>query len=687
MCQSGEICSSVTSDHFGREPEWRQWSLVTDEQISPDWHMWEGASCEAYDNGWEKDKTAFHVFSNQVEMMNHVFMKEMAWQVNPAFFYENIFWTGGSGKAEVYEKQGLVYTPRRFAAWAQYVMWTLTPRIVRQWNGSQDEPEGWWNDYMALVRAVDLVHADPVLTRFWRHGKLVVNPEDGHPFNHNIPDPWQGKERWFHLNCSTDPARPWTLTTRLPVLSLARVIGEAPEREWLLYAHATMLGQSDVTVRIPGYQAITVDVPVEGAFWHLREADGSVVPVGDTGQLRYPHNTAPSPRADTYRIAVNEPLETSIFRFSGVPGLLANDSDIDGDILSAALADPPAKGALELQSNGSFKYTPPEGFIGTVSFSYTVADYMSRSAPTEVAIQVVPGLSQVIDDGDEGFVDETAFTHNQGDGYDGDFAYIAADPALRGGSTVTCAFQDLPPGEYEVALTWPIFSFNRPQAVPYTMNADGKEYPPVMVSQQDPPEGPVVDGVPWQILGRYDVQQGHLEVTMSNAADGRWVVADAVRLRHLETGTIHTIDNGDQGYSENAHWIPEEIGFGGDCRHVRGEKRAVETADKAMWTFTGIEPGAYRIYATWPAGDDRGNVTYHIMDGDEPAAEVVKDQSEVPHDLVARGTPWSHLADVEITGNRIVIRLGNARNRHKPNVTADAVGLAPANGGRHAELP
>src|SRR5258707_300561 len=41
-----------------------------------------------------------------------------------------------------------------------------------------------------------------------------------------------------------------------------------------------------------------------------------------------------------------------------VPGVLANDTDVDGDPLTAILVSSPAHGTLNLNSDGSFNYTP-----------------------------------------------------------------------------------------------------------------------------------------------------------------------------------------------------------------------------------------------------------------------------------------------------------------------------------------
>lgn len=56
------------------------------------------------------------------------------------------------------------------------------------------------------------------------------------------------------------------------------------------------------------------------------------------------------------------------------PGVLANDSDPDGDALVAVLASSPANGTLALGVDGSFAYTPNAGFSGEDAFSYSVSD-------------------------------------------------------------------------------------------------------------------------------------------------------------------------------------------------------------------------------------------------------------------------------------------------------------------------
>ena len=56
------------------------------------------------------------------------------------------------------------------------------------------------------------------------------------------------------------------------------------------------------------------------------------------------------------------------------PGVLANDSDVDGPSLTAVLVSNAAHGNVTLNANGSFTYTPAANYNGPDSFTYKVYD-------------------------------------------------------------------------------------------------------------------------------------------------------------------------------------------------------------------------------------------------------------------------------------------------------------------------
>ena len=47
-----------------------------------------------------------------------------------------------------------------------------------------------------------------------------------------------------------------------------------------------------------------------------------------------------------------------------VTGILANDSDPDGDLFTATLTSPPSDGTVTLEIDGSFAYSPNDDFVG-----------------------------------------------------------------------------------------------------------------------------------------------------------------------------------------------------------------------------------------------------------------------------------------------------------------------------------
>lgn len=93
-------------------------------------------------------------------------------------------------------------------------------------------------------------------------------------------------------------------------------------------------------------------------------------------------NDAPDASADSYSIPGNDVLNV------GAPGVLGNDSDIDGDSLSAVLVLNASNGTLNLNSDGSFDYTPDPLFQGSDSFTYRSDDGALTSASVTVSINV-----------------------------------------------------------------------------------------------------------------------------------------------------------------------------------------------------------------------------------------------------------------------------------------------------------
>lgn len=115
----------------------------------------------------------------------------------------------------------------------------------------------------------------------------------------------------------------------------------------------------------------------------------STVSDGITVQVTGGVNRPPVANGDGYTTNFGTPLTVA------APGVLANDTDPDGNPLSAALAAAPSHGTVALGSGGGFTYTPATGFSGTDTFTYTASDGTATSAPATVTLAVNPQADTV----------------------------------------------------------------------------------------------------------------------------------------------------------------------------------------------------------------------------------------------------------------------------------------------------
>jgi hypothetical protein len=96
-------------------------------------------------------------------------------------------------------------------------------------------------------------------------------------------------------------------------------------------------------------------------------------------------NQAPVAVNDAFTIAEDATLTVA------APGLLANDSDPDGDAIEAGFREAPTHGTLNgLFEDGSFSYTPNRNFSGTDNFAYAAFDGAADSIIATVTIEVTP---------------------------------------------------------------------------------------------------------------------------------------------------------------------------------------------------------------------------------------------------------------------------------------------------------
>ena len=88
---------------------------------------------------------------------------------------------------------------------------------------------------------------------------------------------------------------------------------------------------------------------------------------------------------DRYSLDENDSLGVST-----AAGVLANDTDADGDSLAALLVSGPQHGTVALAPDGSFRYTPEANYFGLDSFTYKASDGLAESTVATVVVRVNP---------------------------------------------------------------------------------------------------------------------------------------------------------------------------------------------------------------------------------------------------------------------------------------------------------
>ncbi len=152
-------------------------------------------------------------------------------------------------------------------------------------------------------------------------------------------------------------------------------------------------------------------------------------------------------------------------------GVLANDSDLDGDTLSVSLASVLAtQGTVTINADGTLRFTPATNFNGTATISYSISDGNGGSA-NAFAVVTVTSVNDAPTANDDATTtpEDTAET----------VVVLANDSDLDGDSlTVTTATVPAAQGAVSInangtLLFTPATNFNGPATISYSIS-DGK---------------------------------------------------------------------------------------------------------------------------------------------------------------------------------------------------------------------
>ncbi|MFN3192487.1 MAG: Ig-like domain-containing protein [Aureliella sp.] len=139
---------------------------------------------------------------------------------------------------------------------------------------------------------------------------------------------------------------------------------------------------------------------IDGFVYQVDDGTSSSALAAVTIEVVHP-NVMPTGENDFYSLE-----EDSVLDVLAENGVLVNDQDENGDSLSVEVVDLPQNGSLDLQTDGSFRFTPDFDFHGTDAFTYRISDGSSSSDLVVVELQVTAVNDAPVASGESYSVDE-----------------------------------------------------------------------------------------------------------------------------------------------------------------------------------------------------------------------------------------------------------------------------------------
>jgi VCBS repeat-containing protein len=334
----------------------------------------------------------------------------------------------------------------------------------------------------------------------------------------------------------------------------------------------------------------------------------------ETDALFRPNNP-PVAVPDAYEAAYRTPVSGNV---------LGNDSDPDGDALTAALTTALAHGLVSLAPDGSFTYTPADGFSGTETFTYTAADGHGGAATATVTVTVDPPTDS--SGGGSGTVSGYVWADQNADGLqgatedgvDGVTVQLLAPDGGVVGTAATAAgsvytFTGVGPGSYRVRVLLPDggYTFTTPDAGPDDTDSDvdsGGYTPTFTLTDGDHvvldagliPPAPTTGGDSGDGGGGSGGSGGGSTATIRGKVfDDGWDF-DGVT---YDLDGFQSPDRSDAGYAVEVQLL-----------NASGIVVATTTSDTGGgYTFSDVAPGSYRVQFGLPTPD---GVTYFFTTED-----------------------------------------------------------------------
>jgi hypothetical protein len=317
-------------------------------------------------------------------------------------------------------------------------------------------------------------------------------------------------------------------------------------------------------------------------------------------------------------------------------------------------------GGAAFQSLGRFP-------VGSGTLKVVLSDNANGFVVADAILVQVPTIPALVDNSQYGYSESgTGWTSfSDSNAYLGNERYAAPG---AGTNTATWQTSGLASGPYNVYVDWTPFAGRATNAT-YQIFDGSTLLASSAVDQTHAPSGDVVlNGIPFQSLGRFPITSGTVKVTVSDNANG-YVIADAMYVK-VATGPV-VVDNGQYGYAEaGTGWISfnDPNAFNGNERYVAPGMGS----NTATWSVPDLAAGTYNVQVDWTAYVNRAtNANYQVFDGATLLGTVIMNQQMVPTGgSIVNGVAFQSLGHFTIGSGTLRVVLSDNANGY---VIADAM--------------
>jgi len=159
--------------------------------------------------------------------------------------------------------------------------------------------------------------------------------------------------------------------------------------------------------------------------------------------------------------------------------VLANDSDVEDELLAVTIASPTTNGVVSVDATGVVTYQPDTGYSGSDSFIYTVSD--SDGGSSDATVTVTVEALAIVEPVDNIDASTPVALNNFGSGFNATFDYVIRESDTLGGSVREWRVEISSSDSVEINNAWISSGYNAGVSLQggegsYTFTNEGKSY-------------------------------------------------------------------------------------------------------------------------------------------------------------------------------------------------------------------